>query len=97
MKVYRDEKELQNDCIKYLKSLDDCWFFKTVGSSTQAGGIPDLIICYKGQFVGAELKVGNKYKATGRQELVMKYINRAHGKAGVVKSIDDLNELLGIK
>lgn len=50
------EKVFENKLKKYLKSKG-AWLVKYWGGGvyTQAG-IPDLLICYKGKFIGIEVK-----------------------------------------
>ena len=47
------ESNVQSKILKYLKSID-CYTVKVV-SATKAG-IPDIIVCYKGIFIGIEVK-----------------------------------------
>jgi len=47
------ESNVQSKILKYLKSID-CYTVKVV-SATKAG-IPDIIVCYKGIFIGVEVK-----------------------------------------
>lgn len=50
------EKEFENKVKDYLESHRS-WFIKYwAGSKFTKEGIPDLLICYDGKFVGAELK-----------------------------------------
>ncbi len=95
MTTFRLEKDLQTACEDYLKSLDNCWFVHIVGGATQAGGIPDLLICYEGRFYAAELKKdANKYGATGRQKIILRRIARAGGYAAKVETLQELKDLL---
>lgn len=62
--------------------------FKVHGSDMMRAGLPDLIVCHNGQFVGLEVKT-----PTGRvsavQVRVMQLIRRSGGTAEVVRSVDD--------
>ena len=49
------EKVFENKVKAYLKSKG-CWVLKTWGNSIQRSGVPDLICCVNGLFVGIELK-----------------------------------------
>ena len=53
------EKQFENKVKKYLKD-QGAWFVKYWGGGgfTKAG-IPDLLVCYKGHFIGIELKAPN--------------------------------------
>ena len=53
-----DEKNFENRVKKFLKD-EGCWFLKTWGGGLQRSGIPDLLICCNGFFIGAELKAPN--------------------------------------
>lgn len=49
------EKQFENQVKKWLKE-HGAWFLKTWGGGYQRNGIPDLLICWKGKFIGIELK-----------------------------------------
>lgn len=49
------EKQFENQVKKWLKE-HGAWFLKTWGGGYQRSGIPDLLICWKGKFIGIELK-----------------------------------------
>lgn len=67
------------------------WFcFKVHGSETMMAGLPDLIVCAQGVFVGLEVKMPSKRSNTsGRQRLVHSQINEAGGYAVVVCGVDE--------
>lgn len=52
------EKSFENKIKKFLKD-EGCWFLKTWGGGYQRSGIPDLLICCNGYFLGVELKASN--------------------------------------
>ena len=54
-------------------------------------GIPDIIICYKGKFLGVECKAGYN-KPSALQEREMAAIHKAGGAAMVVRE-DTLDQL----
>src|SRR5215831_832083 len=59
----------------------------------QEAGIPDLIVCYQGQFIGLEVKIpGNKPSPI--QRTIIKQIKASGGIAAVVYSIEDVALLL---
>lgn len=59
----------------------------------QEVGIPDLLVCFEGRFIGLELKVpGAKVKP--RQALLLKRIQDAGGIAARVESVEDVERLL---
>jgi hypothetical protein len=64
--------------------------FKVHGSAEQMSGIPDILACVEGRFVGLETKMPAKRKNTSaRQELVMAQINQSGGIAVVVCGVDE--------
>ncbi len=69
------------------------WFEKQHGSSYSTAGVPDLLVCYRGIFVGVEVKMPGK-KATTLQLYQGKKIEEAGGIFGVVHDVDELEALL---
>jgi len=50
------EKQFENKIKKFLKD-EGCWFLKYwAGASYTKSGIPDLLICCNGYFLGVEVK-----------------------------------------
>jgi Holliday junction resolvase len=49
------EKTFENKVKKFLKE-QGCWVLKTWSNGTQRTGIPDLLVCCHGYFLGIELK-----------------------------------------
>jgi hypothetical protein len=62
---------------KRLKELPNLWFFKA--SERSLAGIPDLILCLNGMFVGLELKRDEKSKASRLQSHTLELINKSGG------------------
>ena len=87
------ESQLVNKIKAYLKTLDNCFFWKEHGGAYGKAGIPDIIVCYKGQFVGLECKVG-KNKPTVLQELTIRQIRSAGGIAEVVRSVEEVKQII---
>lgn len=52
------EKNFENKVKAFLKN-QDCWTLKTWSNGVQRSGVPDLLVCCKGNFVGIELKAAN--------------------------------------
>ena len=50
------EKTIADKILKYLKAQSECFAFKEHGGMYGTAGIPDIICCYKGQFVAFEVK-----------------------------------------
>ena len=59
----------------------------------QRPGILDLIVCYRGYFLGVETKT-LKGKPTPRQEEEIERIQRAGGRAVVARNIEDVQIVL---
>ena len=49
------EKQFENQVKRFLKD-NGAWFVKTWSNGIQRKGIPDIIACVNGYFVGIELK-----------------------------------------
>ena len=88
------ESSLLKQVVSYLKSLQKAgkplFFFKTHGDPI---GIPDLLLCINGKFIGIELKT-----QTGRiskaQEYIKGKIESAGGKVFIVKTVSDLKNII---
>ena len=79
------------------KLLDEMgiYHFSPVQNGMGRAGIPDIIGCYRGRFLGIECKAG-KGKTTALQDLELEKIRTAKGFAYVVNenNMQDLKELL---
>jgi Holliday junction resolvase len=70
------------------------WAYKTHGSPLSAG-YPDIVACYRGLFVALEVKQpSTKHTATQRQLAQIKLINKAQGRARIVVSAEEVEDLL---
>ena len=79
---------------KYLASLgSDVFFWKEHGGPYGTSGVPDIICCYKGRFLGLEVKLPNG-KLTELQKRAIEKINRAGGIACRVESVDDVKAVI---
>ena len=87
------ESELIKRIENYLKTVPELFFWKEHGGMYGTAGIPDIIVCYKGRFIGLECKVG-KNTATVLQEQTIKQILRAGGYALVVRSVEEVKEII---
>lgn len=78
-----DEKNFENKVKKFLKE-QGCWFIKYwAGGEFTKAGIPDLLICCNGHFLGVELK-GPKGKPSELQLWNIDQIKKAGGLALVL-------------
>jgi hypothetical protein len=76
------EANFQKKIIKYLESVD-AYVFKHNASAISKAGVPDIICCYKGLFIGVEVKKDNKSKPTELQKYNLNKINKCGG-VGIV-------------
>ena len=76
------EANFQRRVIQRLKSIKGLYYFKKEAKAIR--GIPDIIICYKGQFFAWELKRSEKHQATALQKHNIAKINKAGGYAAIV-------------
>ena len=60
---------------------------------TGRAGAPDITVCYKGKFVGLEIK-NEKGKQSAYQEQAQKQIEKTGGYYFIVRSLDELVKLL---
>ena len=90
------ESQLIQNIRKYLATLPECFFWKEHGGQYGTAGIPDIIVCYKGRFIALEAKVG-KNQPTRLQAATIEQIKRAGGIAAVVRSVEDVRNVLSWK
>ena len=60
------EKKVKQQVVKVLKYYDAYYFYPVTGGYG-ASGVPDIVVCYKGRFIGIECKAG-KNKPTDLQK-----------------------------
>ena len=88
------ERDIVAAIKKYLASLgSDVFFFKEHGGPYGTSGVPDIICCYKGRFLGFEAKLPGG-KLTELQKRALDKINRAGGIARRVESVDDVRAVI---
>lgn len=73
------EKKVKSVVVKLLKE-HDAYFFYPVTGGYGASGVPDIVCCFRGLFVGIECKAGNN-KPTALQQANIDAINKAGGVA----------------
>ena len=79
---------------KYLASLgSDIFFWKEHGGPYGTSGVPDIICCYKGRFLGLEVKLSTG-TLTELQKRAIDRINRAGGIASRVESVADVQKII---
>ena len=88
------ESSLTRSILKALQRRGGFWF-KVHGRPGQRRGIPDIIGCYKGRFMGLELKVPDRRdKVTELQKQVLEEISQAGGIGQVVTSRGEVLQVL---
>ena len=88
------ERDIVAAIKKYLTSLGkDVFFWKEHGGPYGTSGIPDIIVCYKGRFVGMECKLPGG-RLTELQKRAIAKINRAGGIARRVESVADAKAII---
>lgn len=88
------EGKLTKKIRNYLESRD-AWVTNIHGGDNvfQEVGLPDLMGCYKGFFLGLEVKLPGE-KPSPRQRAILHRIERAGGVGAVVRSVDDVRRIL---
>jgi Holliday junction resolvase len=88
------EKDIVAAIKRYLASLgDEVFFFKEHGGPYGQSGVPDIIACYQGRFLGLEVKLPQG-RLTALQKRAIEKINRAGGIAARVESMDDVKAII---
>ena len=88
----KNEATIQALILKFLRALGPaCWVIKAAVCNER--GVPDIICCYKGRFVGFEVKT-SKGRISGPQRVQNERIRRACGRAVVVRSVADVRVVL---
>lgn len=88
------ERDIVAAIKRYFASLgSDVFFWKEHGGPYGTSGVPDIICCYKGRFLGLEAKLPGG-KLTELQKRALDKINRAGGIARRVESVDDVRAVI---
>lgn len=93
----KPEAELQSAVVQYLEVRfgSRVWILNHRGGIGQRSGIPDLLICLDGRFLALEIKASSgKGRLGPHQKLELEAIRQAGGKAAVVASFEELEEVL---
>lgn len=86
------EKNIENKIKAYLKSKG-AYYFKHHGNQFSQVGVPDIIACYKGHFIGIEVK-NLTGKTSPLQDVNLKMINEAGGYGFVARDVDHVKRIL---
>ena len=100
------EREIQKQVLDYLAILENqgkIYYFRTGSGAieTKRGnwfktgkpGCPDIICCYRGRFIGFEIK-GNKGKLSPVQIETRKIIEKCFGEYHIIWDLNDVIKIL---
>ena len=87
------EKSITNTILKYLRGLDNCFCWKEHGGMYGTSGIPDIICCLDGRFIGIEVKRPGG-KVSRLQEITLRKIETAGGVGIVAFSVEDVKQFI---
>ena len=87
------EKKDKQRVVAQLKELGAYYFYPTTGGFGSSG-VPDVVCCYQGRFIGIECKAG-KGKTTALQDKNLAAISAADGIALVINE-ENVDNLTGI-
>ena len=84
------ESKIQKEILAYLRR--NKIFHIRFQAQSNINGVPDIICCYKGLFIGLELKQENG-RATELQKKKLEAINNAGGIGRIIRSVEEVEEL----
>ncbi len=90
------ESKVKAKVVSILKAAGAYYFYPVTGGFGNSG-VPDIIVCYQGRFIGIECKAGAN-KPTPLQEQNLERITNAGGTALVINegNIHEVYRALGI-
>lgn len=86
------EKNIENKIKTYLRSKG-AYCVKYHGNQFSQVGVPDLLVCYKGKFLGIEIK-NETGKTSPLQDHNIVEIRRAGGVSFVARSVEDVRAVI---
>lgn len=90
----RKEATLRTNIVRKLSAYSGFWFV-THGDNLGTGGLPDIVGCYNGRFVGLEVKLpGKEHTLTERQSRILAKITKAGGIGAMVTTVDQAMDLV---
>lgn len=92
-KPHFKEKVIESHIKDYL-TLCGAYWFKVHGSNFMVPGIPDLICCYQGRFIGIEVKASSGGIQSEQQKIHERNIKRAGGIYILANSLDSVKEVI---
>ena len=87
------EKDIIAGIKAYLKTVPNCFYWKNHGGRFGQGGLPDVCCCIAGRFAAFEVKT-DKGRVTVLQQVTLRRIRAAGGIAEVVRSVDEVKEIV---
>ena len=87
------EKDITAAIMRYLKTVRELFCFKEHGGIYGTAGLPDIICCYRGRFVGFEVKAPDG-RLSKLQEITIAKIKAAKGEAFKVTSVEEVRKIL---
>lgn len=82
------EKALENKIKTHLKN-NNHYFIKYHGGAFTKAGVPDILACINGKFIGLEIKRPNGGKVSELQKAHISLIVNSGGKAYIVNNYED--------
>ena len=89
------ERTITDKILRWLRSQPECWCFKVLGGGSQSRGVPDIVGCWRGRFFALEVKRPQLGRLSKLQAYVIGQIQKAGGLVAVVRSLEEVRELLG--
>jgi len=88
------EKKVKNDVTKILKEYNAYYFYPATGGFGRSG-VPDIVACFRGQFIGIECKAGTN-TTTALQDRELASIALAGGHAIIINesNIEEVRKVL---
>lgn len=88
------EASLRRSIMKKLQDTEGGFWFHVHGTPYQKAGLPDIIGCWQGRFVGFEVKLPGANDATPLQRYTLERIRSAGGIASLIRSFEDAKTVL---
>ena len=86
------EQDYQRKIVRYLEE-QGAYVVKVVAASKK--GVPDIICCYKGNFIAIEVKTPfTRNDVTKLQDYNLDLVSEAGGISGVAVTVDDIKPFL---
>lgn len=75
---------------KYLNEVG-AWYYMPVSNGMGRSGCPDILVCYKGQFIGIETKSPGKLKNVSANQA--REISAIGDSGGIAVVVDDVRQV----